>query len=497
MANPVLMKRSSVAGKVPALTDIQLGELAINTTDGYLFLKKNVAGVDSIVQVGAVSSVAGRSGDVALTKTDVGLGNIDNTADLSKPVSSAQQAALNLKANLASPSFTGSPLAPTAAAGTNNTQLATTAFVAAAVAVVAASSAAVSSVAGRTGAIVLTSADVGLLNVDNTSDANKPVSTAQLAALNLKANLASPTFTGTPAGPTATVGTNTTQLATTAFVTAAIAGGSVTSVAGRAGAVVLAKADVGLSNIDNTADADKPVSTAQQTALNLKANLASPTFTGVPVAPTATAGTNTTQIATTAFVAAAVAGGGAVTSVAGRTGVIVLTKSDVGLSNVDNTSDLSKPVSTATAAADTATLTSAKSYADGLVTGMTTLTGTQTLTNKTLDNATFINGYTEESQVANTSTAFTLDLANGTIFYLTLTGNCTFTFPAVALGKSFTLWLTQDATGGRTVTWPATVAHPGGVVPTITTTAGKSDKFVFQAAGTKWTLAAAGQNYTL
>lgn len=44
---------------------------------------------------------------------------------------------------------------------------------------------------------------------------------------------------------------------------------------------------------------------------NLKANLASPTFTGVPAAPTATAGTNTTQIATTAFVTTAVASAGA------------------------------------------------------------------------------------------------------------------------------------------------------------------------------------------
>src|SRR4051812_38550064 len=44
--------------------------------------------------------------------------------------------------------------------------------------------------------------------------------------------------------------------------------------------LLLTKADVGLGNADNTADASKPVSTAQQTALNLKANLASPTFTG-------------------------------------------------------------------------------------------------------------------------------------------------------------------------------------------------------------------------
>ena len=77
---------------------------------------------------------------------------------------------------------------------------------------------------------------------------------------------------------------------------------AVTSVAGRVGEVVLTKADVGLGNVDNTSDANKPVSTAQQTALNLKANLASPTLTGVPTAPTAVVGTNTTQLATTAFV---------------------------------------------------------------------------------------------------------------------------------------------------------------------------------------------------
>jgi hypothetical protein len=61
------------------------------------------------------------------------------------------------------------------------------------------------------------------------------------------------------------------------------------------------KSDVGLSNVDNTSDANKPVSTATQTALNLKANLESPALTGTPTAPTAAAGTDTTQIATTAF----------------------------------------------------------------------------------------------------------------------------------------------------------------------------------------------------
>lgn len=64
----------------------------------------------------------------------------------------------------------------------------------------------------------------------------------------------------------------------------------------------LDKATVGLTNVDNTSDLNKPISTAMQVALDLKANLASPSLTGIPTAPTAAAGTNTTQIATTAFV---------------------------------------------------------------------------------------------------------------------------------------------------------------------------------------------------
>lgn len=77
---------------------------------------------------------------------------------------------------------------------------------------------------------------------------------------------------------------------------------AVTSVAGKTGVVTLVKADVGLGNVDNTSDADKPISTATAAALAEKAPLASPTFTGTPKATTAAADTNTTQIATTAFV---------------------------------------------------------------------------------------------------------------------------------------------------------------------------------------------------
>lgn len=70
----------------------------------------------------------------ALTKTDVGLGSVDNTSDADKPVSTAQQMALDAKAPLASPVFTGNPTAPTPASSDDDTSIATTAFVRAAMA---------------------------------------------------------------------------------------------------------------------------------------------------------------------------------------------------------------------------------------------------------------------------------------------------------------------------------------------------------------------------
>ena len=222
-----------------------------------------------------------------ITATMVDLGNVDNTTDANKPVSTATQTALDLKAPLASPTFTGTPTLPTGtiattqAAGDSSTAVATTAFVGTAVANLVDSSPALLNTLDEIAAAIgddpnfattittsiglkaplesptftgtvsgITSTMVGLGNVDNTTDANKPVSTATQTALDLKAPKADPTFTGTVSGVT--------------------------------------KTHVGLGNVDNTSDASKPVSTATQTALDLKANLESPTFTGTISGITAT-----------------------------------------------------------------------------------------------------------------------------------------------------------------------------------------------------------------
>jgi hypothetical protein len=132
-----------------------------------------------------------------------------------------------------------------------------------------------------------------------------------------------------------------------------------------------------------------------------------------------------------------------------------------------------------------------------LPTSTDTLVGratTDTLTNKTLTNPTVTN-YTETLYTANTSTAITVDLANGTVQKLTLTGNATITMPTASAGKSFVIILAQDATGSRTVTW-STVVWPSGTAPTITSTASKKDIYSFFADGTSWYGTTIGQNYT-
>jgi hypothetical protein len=108
-----------------------------------------------------------------------------------------------------------------------------------------------------------------------------------------------------------------------------------------------------------------------------------------------------------------------------------------------------------------------------------------------------VGDYKEGVVTSTTSTAYTISTATGTLQILTLTNNCTFTFPTAVAGESFTLLLRQDGTGGRTATWPANVRWPGGTSPTITATASRQDKYVFTADGTNWYGSNAGQNYTV
>lgn len=129
-------------------------------------------------------------------------------------------------------------------------------------------------------------------------------------------------------------------------------------------------------------------------------------------------------------------------------------------------------------------------------TGVTTSTGSGANvlgTNPSITNPTITN-YVETTYTANSGTAITLDLANGTVQVITLTGTATITMPTATAGKSFLLML-KTGTGGYTVTW-STVKWPGGTAPTITSTASRQDIYSFFADGTNWYGITVGQNYT-
>jgi hypothetical protein len=130
-------------------------------------------------------------------------------------------------------------------------------------------------------------------------------------------------------------------------------------------------------------------------------------------------------------------------------------------------------------------------------TGDVTTTGTQTLTNKTLENPTVQNYVESVVAIGTVSSSHTLALTNGTVQTATLTAStaCTFTMPTATAGKSFVLLLKQAAsTGNGTATFTGVKFGTAGA-PTITATAGKMDILTFVADGTNW-YGSIAQGYT-
>jgi hypothetical protein len=258
----------------------------------------------------------------ASTKSDVGLSNADNTSDGNKPISAATQTALNAKADLVG------GLVPTS-------QLPVITLTDVVVVADQAAMLALTSGQVQPGDVAVRTDGAGSFILTDTN----PSILANWTLLNVPTN-------------------------------------TVTSVNGQQGTVVLGKSNIGLGNVDNTSDANKSISSATQTALNAKADLIGgfiPTsqIPTLAITSTVTVASQAAMLALTTGqvqpgdIAVRTDGAGTfiltntdpsqlsnwtllasptdtVTTVNGQNGTVVLSKSDVGLSNVDNTSDVTK-----------------------------------------------------------------------------------------------------------------------------------------------------------
>lgn len=194
--------------------------------------------------------------------------------------------------------------------------------------------------------------DIGLGNVQNLAPANLPISTATQTALDAKLQAGdNVSELVNDAGYLAT-GDNVSELVNDAGYITGISGASIgdlndvnitgitqgqslfySDLDSKFYPLTLNKNTVGLANVDNTSDVSKPISTATQTALDAKLDI----------------GANVSELVNdAAYITAAES---PVLSVNSQTSHVTLTKSDLGLGSVDNTSDALKPISNATQAA--------------------------------------------------------------------------------------------------------------------------------------------------
>lgn len=274
------------------------GQAYFNTVTGRLRVYSGTQWIEmGSANDAGVTSVNGETGAVIIDKTDIGLGNVDNTSDVNKPVSTAQTAAIEAAKNRAN--HTGTQTADTITDGTTNkvytaaekiklAGIATGATANSTDAQLRDRSTHTGTQTASTISDFATATDARITAAAGTTVASLvggKVPTSQIPAVALSqvftaasqsAMLALDTQEGDVVVRTdenKTYIRNAGTAGTMAdFTLLATPTASVTSVNGQTGVVVLGKADVGLANVDNTSDANKPISSATQSALDGKAN---------------------------------------------------------------------------------------------------------------------------------------------------------------------------------------------------------------------------------
>jgi hypothetical protein len=390
-------------------TYVDVAVAGVSITDGSITDAKIISlAASKLTGVVAIANGGTGASTITAAKTNLALNNVDNTTDMSKPISLLTQVALDLKENTANKSVT-------TALGISDilfpTQNAVKTYVDAAVSGVSITDGSITDAKiisisagkltgvvaianGGTGASTITAAktNLALNNVDNTTDMSKPISLLTQVALDLKENTANKSAITTLGASDVLFPTQNAvkTYVDAAIVTTAIADASITDAkiisvsAGKltgviaianggtgASTITAAKTNLALNNVDNTSDINKPISTLTQTALDLKENTANKsvttslgtsdvlfptqnavkTYVDAAVATTAIADGSITDAKIISVGASKLTGIIAIANGGTGANTIAAAKTNFALNNVDNTSDVNKPISTLAQAA--------------------------------------------------------------------------------------------------------------------------------------------------